>query len=116
MKLLTVKDFDKNLLLEIGQILLKNTVQIFKNKSEKGIGGLGSGILFEFEDNYFIITASHNFIHSDEFVGQWINDFTIQVGEFLYDLNREIIFGIDKPSYERTKIDFSRIRVSVRDL
>ena len=116
MKLLTVKDFDKNLLLEIGQILLRNTVQLFKNKSEKGIGGLGSEILFEFEDNYFIITASHNFIYSDEFVGQGISDFTIQVGEYLYDLKKEIIFGIDKPSYERTKIDLAIIKLKSSNL
>ncbi|MBK8562883.1 MAG: hypothetical protein IPN76_05930 [Saprospiraceae bacterium] len=116
MNLLTVKDFDKNLLLEIGQILLKNTVQLFKNKSEKGIGGLGSGILFEFEDNYFIITASHNFIHSGEFVGHGIDDFSVQVGQYLYDLKREIIFGIDEPSYERTKIDLAIVKLKSSNL
>ena len=116
MKLITVKDFDKNLLLEIGQILSKNTVHIFKNNIEKGIGGLGSGILFEFEDNYFIITASHNFIGADKFVGKGIENFTLQVGEYLYDLKKEIFFGIDKPTYERTKIDLAIIKLKSTNL
>ena len=107
---LIVKDFGKELF-DIGQILLKNTVQLFKNKSEKGLGGLGSGILFEFEDNYFIITASHNFVYSDKFVEQGIDDLKIQVGEYLYDLKQEIIFGIDKPTYEITKIDIAIIKL-----
>jgi len=113
MNLLAVKDFDKNLLLGIGHILLKNTVQFFKKKTEKGIGGLGSGILFEFEDNYFIITASHNFIHSGEFVG---NDLIVQFGQYLCDLKMEVIFGIDNLSYERTKIDLAVVKLKSTNL
>jgi len=116
MKLLKVKDFDKQLLLEIGQSLILNTVQIFKNKTKKGLGGLGSGILFKFENHYFIITASHNLIYQEEFVGSGIEDFKIQVGEFLYDLKQEIIFGIDKQSYESTKIDLAVIKLRSKNL
>lgn len=40
--------------------LIKNTVQIFVQNSVEGICSLGTGVLFSFENRYFILTANHN--------------------------------------------------------
>ncbi len=55
---------EENLLKEIHEYhyhkLIKNTVQIFVQNSEEGIFSLGTGVLFAFDNRYFILTANHN--------------------------------------------------------
>ena len=117
MKLLSIRDFDSQLLVETGQILSKFTVQIFKENIEKGFGSLGSGVLFSFENSYFIITASHNFIHQGEFVGKGMKDYYIQLGDrSLFSLRNEDVRGIVEKSYLLNRIDLAVVKVDSKEI
>lgn len=114
MKLLNIQDFDNQLLLETGQVLSKYTVQIYKDDIEKAYVSLGSGILFSFENNFFIITASHNFIHEGQFLG--IKGYYIQAGVSLYSLQYEDIRGVPQIIYYSNKIDLAIVKLESQDL
>lgn len=134
MKLTTIQDFHDDSLFDIWKSISKSTIQILKYTSKNKLGGLGSGILFEFEDNYFIITASHNFINSNKFEG--ISDFRIGVENFgiesftaedfrtgafrsevfILSLKNESMFGIAESTYKEYKIDLAIIKIRSQDL
>lgn len=112
MKLFSAQDFDSQLLVETGQTLSKFTIQIFKDNIETGLCSLGSGVLFSFEKNFFIVTASHNFIQQGEFVGKGLKDYYIQLGDNgLFSLKDEDVQGITEKSYLLNKIDLAVVKL-----
>ncbi|WP_338790991.1 hypothetical protein [Bernardetia sp. MNP-M8] len=131
MKLTTTQNFHDELLLDMWLNISKSTVQIFKYTYENKLRGHGSGVLFQFEDNYFIITASHNFIEKNGFVGEGIDDFWVGVENFtakdfrvggfrsesvIFSLKNQNMLGIDKSTYERYKIDLAIIKITSQAL
>lgn len=57
--MLNLREISKEIYKEISEYLLITTIQFFKKGNDGSIVPLGCGVLFSFEDDYFIITAAH---------------------------------------------------------
>jgi len=105
MDLITVNQFNNEVNDEIENILFRNTIQFFRTSDKYGVESHGSGTLFKFEDSYFVLTASHNFVDEN------LNQLTIQAGDDLHFFNKEHTVGINKDTYNRNKIDIAIIKL-----
>lgn len=105
MKLVIPYIFDKYITTKITEKLMLNSIQFFNNHNEYGLEAHGSGTLFKFNDNYFIITASHVLIDED------ITQLRIQVGNTLYRIDKESILGVTEKSYNRNNIDIAVVKL-----
>jgi len=94
---------------EISDDLLKSTIQIFKHTVD-GVKPLGSGILFSFEDNYFILTAAHNL------KGLKRQDLSVRIGNSLISLEHDILHYISETGENKDdKIDLGAILIRTND-
>lgn len=105
MRLISVEEFDETIIKEIGERLLKGTVQIFRRNSEEGIVSHGSGILFYVQEHFFMITAAHNFFNED------LSELQIRANNKLIDLSGNKVYSRNPNSDEVDKIDIGVVKL-----
>ncbi|MEO0684695.1 MAG: hypothetical protein AAFY76_06505 [Cyanobacteria bacterium J06649_11] len=100
MEILDDHDYHQELSFESAQRVSRFTVQMFRISDKGTIESFASGVLFQFEENYFLITASHVF--ENEHVPELrirSGDGVIEIhGEFLRVLNDILDIAIVKLS------------------
>lgn len=82
--------------------LQKCTVQLFRTDIEEGIVAHGTAILFTYRNNFFLITASHNFVGEDP------KSIRIRVGPHLEKISNSVLkFSKETGSLAKDKIDLA---------
>lgn len=111
MKLISIKDFELQLAEETAGFLSKCTIQFFRRNFEEGLVAHGSGILFAFQENYFIISASHNFLDEDK------ENIKIRTGNTIEDIrNSKLIFSVQTGDFIEDKIDTAILKLEDANL
>lgn len=98
---MTVEEFDRETIRELAEHVCKYTIQIFRTNSEEGTVAHGCGILFQFQENYFLLTAGHNY------KGENINELKIRVDEQLLAISGETLLSKSNDSNVDDKIDIA---------
>jgi hypothetical protein len=111
MALISIKDFELQIAHEIGDFLSKCTLQFFRENLIEGLVAHCSGVLFTFEEKYFIITAAHCFIDENK------DDIKIRVGNTIQELRQtRLVFALESNDIFKDKIDTAILSIENADL
>ena len=119
-----IKLDNTNKLIECTEKILKSTIQFFEDGEKLKVKGVGSGVLFEINNNYFIFTAAHVYTDNRERTYVYSNNEPISLEGMLYtthlpksgfrgdDKTDIAIINIFPATVEKLKIDYEFITIS----
>ena len=111
MKLISIKDFEIEFIEKSANFLNKCTIQLFRNNSEEGLVPHGCGILFSFQNYYFLISAAHNFADEPK------NDIKLRIGNEIKSIQKsELKFSLETGDLEKDKIDTAVLQIKDKTL